>query len=86
MNKQKIFLVILIILIVLLGSYICYDKIIKKRIQNRYINYYNQGVRQVAYEQITQGIFFYIDNNNTIQSITINQLCLGTNLENASST
>ena len=79
--KQKIWITILVILVILLGSYFIWDKVIQPKIQNKHQEYYNAGVYQVAYEQITQEIFFYIDNNNTIQSIPINQLC-SPNLEN----
>jgi len=82
--KFKILVVSLAILVLLLGSYFIYDKAIQPKIQNKQAEYFNMGVYQVAYEQTTQGIFFYIDNNNTIQSIPITQLCGGSNLENDS--
>lgn len=85
MKKQKILVITLIVLIILLGSYFIWDKLVQPKIQNKQAEYFNMGVYQIAYEQTTQGTFFYIDNNETIQSIPINQLCLGINFENASS-
>ena len=82
--KNKIWVITLIVLVVLLGSYFIYDKLILPKIQNKQVEFFNEGVYQTAFQQTTNGVFFYLD-NNTIQSITINQLCGGSNFENASS-
>lgn len=73
--NNKILIICGIILLVFLLGYAIYDIIIKPQIQKAILDYSNQGAYLLAYEQTTKGVFYYINQNNTMDMMSLNELC-----------
>lgn len=76
MNKTKI-IIALVSITLILGGYVFITEVVNPFIENKKIEGYNLGVQSIVYEQTTNGIIYYINQDQEIQTIKLQELCGG---------
>ncbi len=81
MKKQTKIIFALISILLILGGYLFTIMVInpalEKSLEERELIGFNNGIRTVIAEQTTKGVLYYIDLNQTVQVIGLQELCSG---------
>ncbi len=79
MNKQKILILILSLLVLVAVIYLVVDKIIDPAIERKRLENYNEGVLQgtleLAYTQTTNAVLYYFNESGALNSIGLSDYC-----------
>jgi hypothetical protein len=75
--RTSTMILVVVCVLLIIGGYFLTTQVINPYLEKQKIDAYNLGMYKVAYEQTNKSIFFYIDENNYVNVISLQQLCQG---------